>query len=44
VTNIKDTEYLIELWLHEMNRVFYDRLIDSYDRDYYLGIIRERIM
>ena len=32
---IRDTETVIKLWLHEVSRVFYDRLINDEDRDWF---------
>ncbi|KAL4617872.1 dynein heavy chain 3, axonemal [Arapaima gigas] len=35
-------EKLIRLWIHEVYRVFYDRLIDDADREQFFGIVKER--
>ena len=32
---------LIRLWIHEVYRVFYDRLVDSKDRDTFFGIVKD---
>jgi len=44
MSNVTNTEYLIALWIHEMNRAFYDRLVDILDRDYYFNILKEKIV
>ncbi|XP_053350493.1 dynein axonemal heavy chain 3 [Clarias gariepinus] len=41
-THIQDGDKLIRLWIHEVYRVFYDRLIDSKDRETFFNIVRER--
>lgn len=41
--NLKSKETLIQLWAHESNRVFYDRLIDEKDRDWFLNLILDHI-
>uniref|UniRef100_A0A8C7GT98 Dynein axonemal heavy chain 3 n=1 Tax=Oncorhynchus kisutch TaxID=8019 RepID=A0A8C7GT98_ONCKI len=33
---------LIRLWIHEVYRVFYDRLIDNEDRETFFNIVKER--
>lgn len=40
---LKSKEYLTELWLHEINRVFYDRLVEEKDRDYLLIQLQDKI-
>jgi len=37
--SLKSKEYLTELWIHEINRVFFDRLIDEKDRDFLLTLL-----
>jgi hypothetical protein len=41
--DLKDMFGIIVLWLHEMQRVFHDRLVNSTDRDIVLNIIREKL-
>uniref|UniRef100_A0A6I8P549 Dynein axonemal heavy chain 3 n=1 Tax=Ornithorhynchus anatinus TaxID=9258 RepID=A0A6I8P549_ORNAN len=36
-----DGEKLIRLWIHEVYRVFYDRLIDSEDRQVFFSMVKE---
>lgn len=38
----QDGEKLIRLWIHEIYRVFYDRLIDETDKITFYGIVKER--
>ncbi|KAF4087455.1 hypothetical protein AMELA_G00070970 [Ameiurus melas] len=41
-THMQDGDKLIRLWIHEVYRVFYDRLIDNEDRKTFFSIVRER--
>lgn len=41
--DLKDMFGIIVLWLHEMQRVFHDRLVNNVDRDLVLNIIREKL-
>lgn len=38
----QDGDKLIRLWIHEVYRVFYDRLIDDEDKKSFFGIVKER--
>lgn len=38
----QDGDKLIRLWIHEVYRVFYDRLIDDEDKRIFFGIVKER--
>ncbi|XP_055507859.1 dynein axonemal heavy chain 3 [Leucoraja erinacea] len=40
-TNLKEGDKLIRLWIHEVYRVFYDRLIAEEDRQTFFQIIKE---
>ncbi|XP_038676444.1 dynein heavy chain 3, axonemal isoform X3 [Scyliorhinus canicula] len=40
-THLKEPEKLIRLWIHEVYRVFYDRLIADDDRQIFFSIIKE---
>ncbi|XP_021567967.1 dynein heavy chain 3, axonemal [Carlito syrichta] len=40
-THLQDVEKLIRLWIHEVYRVFYDRLIDMEDRQVFFNIVKE---
>ncbi|XP_070580768.1 dynein axonemal heavy chain 3-like [Ptychodera flava] len=40
-THLQETDKLIRLWIHEVYRVFYDRLIDDKDRITFFEIIKE---
>ncbi|XP_076154944.1 dynein axonemal heavy chain 3 [Alosa pseudoharengus] len=41
-THLKEGDKLIRLWIHEIYRVFYDRLIDNEDRKTFFNIVKER--
>lgn len=38
----QDGDKFIRLWIHEVCRVFYDRLIDKEDKETFFGIVKER--
>ncbi|XP_032823200.2 dynein axonemal heavy chain 3 [Petromyzon marinus] len=40
-THLQDGERLVRLWIHEVYRVFYDRLIDGGDRATFFDVVRE---
>ncbi|XP_044246158.1 dynein axonemal heavy chain 3 [Ursus arctos] len=40
-THLQDVEKFIRLWIHEVYRVFYDRLIDHEDRQVFFNIVKE---
>ncbi|XP_066465573.1 dynein axonemal heavy chain 3 [Tiliqua scincoides] len=40
-THLQDGEKLIRLWIHEVYRVFYDRLIDEDDRKVFFNMVKE---
>ncbi|XP_036135820.1 dynein heavy chain 3, axonemal [Molossus molossus] len=40
-THLQDIEKLIRLWIHEIYRVFYDRLIDDDDRQVFFNMVKE---
>ncbi|XP_048348807.1 dynein axonemal heavy chain 3 [Sphaerodactylus townsendi] len=40
-THLQDGDKLIRLWIHEVYRVFYDRLIDSEDRQVFFDMVKE---
>ncbi|KAM7384052.1 hypothetical protein PAMA_011415 [Pampus argenteus] len=41
-THMQDGDKLIRLWIHEVYRVFYDRLIDNEDKATFFSIVKER--
>ncbi|XP_041084991.1 dynein heavy chain 3, axonemal-like [Polyodon spathula] len=41
-THLQEGDKLIRLWIHEVYRVFYDRLIDGDDRLTFFNIVKER--
>ncbi|XP_050953838.1 dynein axonemal heavy chain 3 [Labeo rohita] len=41
-THMQEGDKLIRLWIHEVYRVFYDRLIDNEDREKFFSIVKER--
>ncbi|XP_047461369.1 dynein axonemal heavy chain 3 [Mugil cephalus] len=40
-THMQEGDKLIRLWIHEVYRVFYDRLIDDNDKETFFAIVRE---
>lgn len=40
-THLQDGDKLIRLWIHEVYRVFYDRLIDNNDRVMFFEMMKE---
>ncbi|KAK0140700.1 Dynein heavy chain 3, axonemal [Merluccius polli] len=41
-THMQEGDKLIRLWIHEVYRVFYDRLIDNEDRETFFNIVQDR--
>lgn len=33
----------MSLWMHETNRVFFDRLVDDKDKDFFLALSTEKV-
>ena len=42
-THMTEGDKLIRLWVHEVYRVFYDRLIDDSDRGQFFEIVKETL-
>lgn len=42
-THMTEGDKLIRLWVHEVYRIFYDRLIDDKDREQFFGIVQETL-
>ncbi|XP_070269812.1 dynein axonemal heavy chain 3 [Myotis yumanensis] len=40
-SHMQEVEKLIRLWIHEVYRVFYDRLIDDEDRQVFFNLVKE---
>ncbi|XP_063446016.1 dynein axonemal heavy chain 3-like isoform X5 [Mytilus trossulus] len=41
-THLQEADKLMRLWVHEVYRVFYDRLIDHEDREMFFKIVKEQ--
>ncbi len=42
-THLGEGDKLIRLWVHEVYRVFYDRLIDDKDREQFFAIVKDTL-
>ncbi len=42
-THLTEGDKLIRLWVHEVYRVFYDRLVDDQDRLQFFDIVKETL-
>lgn len=42
-SHMSDGDKLIRLWVHEVYRIFYDRLIDDQDRKLFFTIVQETL-
>lgn len=42
-THLTEGDKLTRLWVHEVYRVFYDRLIDDEDREKFFDIVKEML-
>ena len=42
-TKLSDGDKFMRLWIHEVYRVFYDRLIDDKDRQQFFEIVKETL-
>ena len=42
-TSIPNAEVFTKLWIHECSRVFYDRLINEEDRDFFRNTVMDLI-
>ena len=42
-THMTETDKLVRLWVHEVYRIFYDRLIADEDREQFFAIVQETL-
>ena len=40
VESLTNKEYLISLWIHESQRIFFDRLVDEKDRNWFFTVLQ----